>query len=716
MSDNSTFVQLQSRQSKLLDGLDELRTISSIKNFEFPQLVVCGSKGSGKSSVLEALSHIHFSGKVEGCTQFATEVIRRRGPTSTFKATLEPGPSCTDAERTERLRSFESSLSTQPFYLPNLLELAKEHLGLDKHQITDDVLKVEISEPYAPNLKIVDLPSLLPSKKEDTDIIKSLTKRYLEDTRSIILAVISAEEKSDLQNVLELASECDPKKERTMSIITHLDCLEPNSEQEKKYIDLIQNDQKSLQLGWHALHCWFYDSRPVWIEERDSKEKAFFSNTRWVAVPREYVGAICLRSRLGDIISNHAQSQIPGLIIDIQTKIANLRAKLDGMGPPRSEINQQRNYLFRISRDFERIVGQALNGVYLDDFFGSSEISDNAYDFRRFRATIRDLNDCFAEAMNLRGSRWRIQEPWETGTTENVATQLNPYLDGWAPIDIDRAMLEARISEHAHRNRGLEPPGNMNNLTVGFLFCEMSEPWEGLAQQHMEMVWGSVHHFIKLLLQCLADARTVDQLMNKVFEPRLCDMKDALSSKLQELMSYLKRGHPLPIGNSFLSRIRRVEKQGSIVNAARITDTAVVDANLTALATITASQTMRNPRSTNTAADILNQMQAYYDSAIVTFVDNVATLGIENCLLAPLEEIFTTQTISEMSDKEVTEIACEPESYQEDHKRISHELDKLKAGLNAIKSWSRNPANSRVPSTLARFYEGKLLGASLVTQ
>lgn len=36
---------------------------------------------------------------------------------------------------------------------------------------------------------------------------------------------------------------------------------------------------------------------------------------------------------------------------------------------------------------------------------------------------------------------------------------------------------------------------------------------------------------------------------------------------------------------------------------------------------------------------ILTQPQ----TAIVTFVDNVATLGIENCLLGPLERIFTTQ-------------------------------------------------------------------------
>lgn len=70
--------QLQQEQSKLLDKIDELRTIGVGGLVELPQLIVCGNQSSGKSSVLEAISRVRFPAKSNVCTRFATEVILRR--------------------------------------------------------------------------------------------------------------------------------------------------------------------------------------------------------------------------------------------------------------------------------------------------------------------------------------------------------------------------------------------------------------------------------------------------------------------------------------------------------------------------------------------------------------------------------------------------------------------------------------------------------------
>jgi hypothetical protein len=56
--------QLQQEQSKLLDKIDELRTIGVGGLVELPQLIVCGNQSSGKSSVLEAISRVRFPAKV----------------------------------------------------------------------------------------------------------------------------------------------------------------------------------------------------------------------------------------------------------------------------------------------------------------------------------------------------------------------------------------------------------------------------------------------------------------------------------------------------------------------------------------------------------------------------------------------------------------------------------------------------------------------------
>jgi hypothetical protein len=73
-----------------------------------------------------------------------------------------------------------------------------------------------------------------------------------------------------------------------------------------------------------------------------------------------------------------------------------------------------------------------------------------------------------------------------------------------------------------------------------------------------------------------------------------------------------------------------------------------------------------------------------YQTAIVTFVDNVATLGIENCLLYPLQRIFTSQVVNDMGDSQIQDLAAEPSYVTEDRKRLSQELEKLQTGLRTL--------------------------------
>lgn len=71
----------------------------------------------------------------------------------------------------------------------------------------------------------------------------------------------------------------------------------------------------------------------------------------------------------------------------------------------------------------------------------------------------------------------------------------------------------------------------------------------------------------------------------------------------------------------------------------------------------------------------------------MTFIDNIAILAIENCLLRPLEQIFTGQTIINMDDAQVQSIAAEPISVEMDRNRLSEELSKLKAGRQTLSAF-----------------------------
>lgn len=72
----------------------------------------------------------------------------------------------------------------------------------------------------------------------------------------------------------------------------------------------------------------------------------------------------------------------------------------------------------------------------------------------------------------------------------------------------------------------------------------------------------------------------------------------------------------------------------------------------------------------------------------MTFVDNVAILAIENCLLCPLEHIFTGKTVLGMDDQQIQEIAAEPSNIQKDRERLNEELEKLRKGRQTLNAFS----------------------------
>ncbi|OJK01635.1 hypothetical protein ASPACDRAFT_51424 [Aspergillus aculeatus ATCC 16872] len=676
--------QLQSEQSRVLDIVDELRTIGVGALVELPQLIVCGNQSSGKSSVLEAISRVRFPAKSNVCTRFATEVILRRRPSSSIK----------------RLRGFTSEAFSNGDDLPSLIEKAKECMEITESVnagFSDDVLKVEISGPDKPELTLVDLPGLYYSTSQDQgrkgiSIVRGITERYMKNTRSIIMAVITAKADYHLQEVLDMARKFDPQRERTLGIITQPDILEPSSEEEDTYLQFLRNDKVSLQLGWHALRNRSFETRDASDDARDEKEAAFFEQGRWASIPSENVGIDSLRRRLSNILFKHIRRNLPELVTDVRKKIEIRQSRLTTLGEARSSLQQQRGFLLGISTGFEKITGQALNGMYSDRFFEDGpEYILMGQDDRRLRAMIRELNECFAEAMSVRGKRRTIIHGWNQilSRSDIAALSAKPYMKDWEYSCVSRESLELELNSQARRKRGIELPGSANQLLVGDLFRDQARPWEEIAREHMMHAWSVVRYFIHSVLQHLTTEHTYSLIATSLIDPELDKMKESLLAKLKELTAYTKRGHPLPVGKSFLSKIQesRDDRQFKALEQRLLSSkNASADASFTLndlKKATTGSETEGNEFA---AAEIIDQMQAYYD--VMTFVDNVAILGIENCLLAPLETIFTAQTINNLSDERIQDLASEPSSVEQERKRLSEDLRKLQEGLSTLRLFS----------------------------
>ncbi|KAF3347858.1 hypothetical protein VdG2_04094 [Verticillium dahliae VDG2] len=221
--DASVMDDLNSPEAKaLLDTIDKLRSINVGDIISLPQIIVVGDQSSGKSSVLEAISRVPFPVKGDLCTRFATELVLRLSSTSYVNVTIRFAKGSSGDQ--EPFHREELDLSR----LPSLIEEATERMGIRPGSdvgFSRDVLRIEVSGPDVPSLTLVDLPGFYHSSTgeqslEGIKIVNRLVKSYMAQEQSIILAVLSASTQLASQRILDETREHDPKRLRTLGVIT----------------------------------------------------------------------------------------------------------------------------------------------------------------------------------------------------------------------------------------------------------------------------------------------------------------------------------------------------------------------------------------------------------------------------------------------------------------------------------------------------------------
>lgn len=203
----------------------------------------------------------------------------------------------------------------------------------------------------------------------------------------------------------------------------------------------------------------------------------------------------------------------------------------------------------------------------------------------------------------------------------------NPYLVGWVPEYVDRHTLEEEMCEQARKNRGIELPGSANQLLVGTLFRDQSQPWEELGRQHLTNAWEAAKYFVCLVLQHLTDEHTYVSLVSTVISAELEKMKTALLEKLAELTAHTKRGHPIPVGKSFISKIQQSRATRHVAALQKSLNVPLpqfglqnkFEKSLSAADLEQAASSLQLSSNQFAAAEVIDQMQAYYD--VSTFIN-----------------------------------------------------------------------------------------------
>ncbi|KAJ5336593.1 uncharacterized protein N7506_004615 [Penicillium brevicompactum] len=651
---------LPDEATSLVERINQLRSMGVGEMIDLPQLLACGNEDSSKHSVIEAITRTRFPAK-KVTAHFVTEIKLRRQQDIIFRVAIRsPAPTSNDTDTPPKpfllthVTSTDKSLS--------LIERGFQLIAATcRHGFSDDVLDIEIAGPDQPNLTIVDLPGLQSTTigdkaHEEADKRVTLLRRYIKNSRSIIFAVLSADVNLQSQRILEIAAESDPKQQRTLGVITHSNKLGELTDLGSLRSEIVT---RKLSLGWLLLPDHFHQLQKTPYEKVGRDCQGSTQKEDWEALGKTANNVESLQNWLGDIFAEHAQNCVPGLISDIENMIRNKK----------SDIPQ-------------------LLCLVSDAFFDTRGYVNQAtlVDSRRLRYTIHELNSHFSEAIQVIGCRRKI--PDATGEWSMFQTaSTNHYDNIRSPECVERAKLENEIAQQIQPDGGLHILGSPNQSLVGALFRDQTQPWDEIARVHLLKSWKSAKSCATSVLQYLTDKRTSNLIMKTLIDPEFEKYKANLLAKLEELTAYNKRGQMFSSSSCVLHWIEQCRNDRLL---ARIQETfpAGSDQAISKDQLRMITQGLRTSSREFAAAEIVDQMQAHYNNALWTFIDNVAFLAVENCLLVPLSCVLTAQSISNLNGTQIQELAMEPRSAELNRQRLNEELRKLQLSSQALKEFN----------------------------
>lgn len=533
-------------QLKLLDAIDNLRLQGIDHYISLPQIIVCGDQSSGKSSVLEAISGVPFPVQSNLCTRFPTELVLRRSSETGVAVSIIPEDGLVTPAQ-DGLHEFHQGFEG----FPSLVEKAKLAMGISTSgkAFSKDRLRVEISGPDRPHLTIIDMPGLIHSETKsqsaaDVELVRQVVKKYMEERRSIILAVVSAKNDFANQVVLNLAQKVDKRGSRTMGVITKPDTLVRGSGSEQQFISLAENKQVHFDLGWHVLRNLDSETQKgsSLLSNRNAEETRFFSQGVWNTLSTSMLGIAELRKRLSDVLLQQIALELPSLIREIDQKLDDSRRQLKKLGEPRLTLEEQRLQLLQISQTLQSVVERSVNGTYNDSFFKDAETPEGYQ--QRIRAVIQALNKEFAEEIGTHGHRREI------GSKTSVASVSPEYITRDKYLDHVQIIMQ--------RTRGRELPGIYNSMAISDLFHQQSSPWELIARKHVDKACEAVEKFLRIAISHVADPFIGASLLDKVFRPAVAKLRETAQSKTTELLDSHRRLHPITYNREYEETIHKI--------------------------------------------------------------------------------------------------------------------------------------------------------------
>ena len=515
---------------------------------------------------------------------------------------------------------------------------------------SDDIFRIELCCPGKSHLSVIDVPGIFRTTEkgkttdEDKLLVINMVHRYIENPRTIILAVVAANLDIATTEILDMAAEVDPVGQRTLGILTKPDLVDKGAEHDT--IDLVRGRKKRLKLGYCVVRNRGKQKRNLTSAERNRLESSFFQTEPWSCLERGRVGISALSPRLRDLLSRITPHEFPAVIREITDRIVVCEEELQDLGPTRQTLEQQRRYLLGIATKFQEIVTFAVEAQY-----GRQQLLRTSNNMR-LATLIVDANTTFSEELEKRGhtmnfcetkyltskrprkfksmqsrklklkrdvptpvKKTRVGEGQDEGS-KTLEPSEYPELLSVLPTTSGSFFTQVEnilvwIERAYKSSRGFEL-GSFNPSILPTLFKELSIKWEELAGRYITKVIVTIHHFSNTLLTRLCPEERVMNTLWPLLLDELLQRYRKLVKHVQFILRTESSGNLLTTNHYFSETLDKLRSKHS-----------TEPTNSFAFSSSNASQRAPLSKMEHTVRDIHDILLSYYKLARKRFVDNV---------------------------------------------------------------------------------------------
>lgn len=191
-----------------------------------------------------------------------------------------------------------------------------------------------------------------------------MATRYIKDERTIILAVVAANQDMTTSDGLKLAMDIDRDGKRTIGCITKIDIMDQGTDAR----GMLTGKEVPLQLGFVGIKNRSQQDimNKVKVQRALEMEKDFFArHPVYCAMDPKYLGTKALVTKLTTVLFNHIREYLPKIVLEIREKIRDCEDRLKELGTSLpSDSRERQHMIYNMIADFTDNFKNQIMGKY----------------------------------------------------------------------------------------------------------------------------------------------------------------------------------------------------------------------------------------------------------------------------------------------------------------------------------------------------------------